>query len=167
MLFNLSIKSFDSTLLGQKWGTSSTGRMSSRACPLTNGHLAVLDRLGRISLFPTKSTSFPATKRGVDDGAIKVKNIDYIDHESITISYCEAIWKSSSKDERSDFISDGETETLYRLALFQPPFQELIRVRAQFLFVFCLNGAHSQYRIISSILNLFVYNRTIFSAIVW
>ena len=54
------------------------------------GHLVVLDRLGQDILFISDQENIIScykTRQSRNDGAIKVKNIHYIDHEGITISY--------------------------------------------------------------------------------
>ena len=54
------------------------------------GHLAILDRLGQDVFFISDQKhiiSCDKTRQARNDGSIKVKNIDYIDHESVTISY--------------------------------------------------------------------------------
>ena len=94
------------------------------------GHLTVLDRLGQDVLFISDQKhiiSCYKTRQARNDGTIKVKNIDYIDHEGITISYFMKKLEEIIICQMNvcDFIVVTETETALAIdfACFQALFK--------------------------------------------
>ena len=136
--------------------------------PLAN--LAWFNRLGQDIFFISHQEDIIArdkTWQAWDNRAIKIKDINDINYQGITVSHLvqeleEIIVRQL---DIRDFIIVAETETALAIDFAcSKPFQELIGEYSLAPLYFLSEWAlHSQYRIILPFLNsFFVYNRTIF-----